>query len=184
MLCCSECLNADYSVHSTNLHLIYLIQFKSRRMPTVSKGMHARPRLLLYSSTCTRASSVHLVPSYPFTSHSVQAQPVHKHAIVIAGWPCDSVWPAGLEKGGTQPLRWGTLNRVLSRKSIYHTATSPPPCLHPLNSPLFWGSGERRTLPIIVFSNEWVVSSHVYTTQASSSEVCGEDVMESKNVKC
>ncbi len=58
--------------------------------------------ICVYASAHTRTpdSNVHLVPSYPFTSDSLPiAQPVHKHAIVTAGWPCDSVWPAGFEKG-------------------------------------------------------------------------------------
>lgn len=46
----------------------------------------------VYINTHIPDFSVHLVPSYPFTSDSLPiAQPVHKHAIVIAGWPCDSV---------------------------------------------------------------------------------------------
>ena len=78
----------------------------------------------------TRVCSLyHLVPCYPFTSDSLPiAQPVHKHAIVIAGWPCDSVWPAGLERGGTQPLRSGALNKsVITKKHQAYSDLNPPP---------------------------------------------------------
>lgn len=101
-------------------------------------------------------------------SHS--SSPAHKHAIVIAGWPCDSVWPVGSQRRARQTEHY-------HEKSIERTGASPcPPRLYPLNSPtVFWGGlgwagGRwRRTLPIIVFGNEWVVSSHVYSILASLS---------------